>query len=157
VTPFVAVLGALLALLVPLAFVAGLRLGELRSSSKLAAATSTLKAASAVSAIAQQAATRSAQDWTLAQKITSTNTVLAETVKSLDRLTTICDRMDVTLAKVAEWTVMAPGRKRIHAQQDPVDAFISRSQSLLPSVPLYPEAEEGGLARPAASSERGQP
>jgi hypothetical protein len=155
VTLFVAVLVALLVLLVPLGFVAGLRLGDLRSSSKLAAATSTLKAASAVSAIAQQAATRSAQDWTLGQKLKEVSLRLEENQKRLDRLTSISDRMDVTLAKVAEWTVMAPGRKRI-AHQDPVDVFVARTHSALPSVPLYPEPEEAGLATPAGPTERGR-
>jgi hypothetical protein len=154
VNPFVVVAGVFLALSVPLAFVAGLRLGELRSSSKLAGANSTLKAASAVSAIAERAATRSAQDWTLGQRIAKLETLHKQTESVLSSLVAVSDRMDVTLAKVAEWTVMAPGRKRIQPQ-DPVDRFIARSHSALPTVPLYPEPEEGGVARLAGPTERG--
>jgi hypothetical protein len=154
VTLFVAVLGALLALLVPLAFVAGLKLGALKSSSKLEAATSTLKAAAAVAEIAQQTATRSAQDWTLGQRLEKLEQMESQTKTALSSLLAVSDRMDLTLAKVAEWTVMAPGRKRI-TPQDPVDRFIARSHSALPSVPLYPEPEDSGLATLVGPTERG--
>jgi hypothetical protein len=134
VTLFVAVLGALLALLVPLAFVAGLKLGALKSSSKLEAATSTLKA--------------------LGQRLEKLEQMESQTKTALSSLLAVSDRMDLTLAKVAEWTVMAPGRKRI-TPQDPVDRFIARSHSALPSVPLYPEPEDSGLATLVGPTERG--
>jgi hypothetical protein len=156
VTHFVAVLVALLALLVPLAFVVGLRLGVLKSSSKLEAATSTLKAASAVSAIAQQAATRSAQDWTLGQRMARLETASQKIESILSTVVSVSDRMDVTLARVAEWTVMAPGRKRLHPQ-DPVDRFVERTRSALPTVPLFDGPEESGVATLAGPTERGQP
>ena len=142
---FVAALGALLALLVPLAFVAGLKLGVLRSSSKLQGAESVLKAAQAVSRIAESASTRSSKDWNLATRQENLLRDVESLRQKIGELLEKADRMDVTLAKVAEWTVMAPGRKRIQPQ-DPVDHFIARSHSALPSVPLFPDPEDSGLA-----------
>jgi hypothetical protein len=154
VTPFVVVLGALLALLVPLAFVAGLRLGVERSSSKLTAAESVMKAAQAVSRIAESASSRSSKDWNMAMRLESQSRSLGMLRARVADLLEKSDRMDVTLAKVAEWTVMAPGRKRIQPQS-PVDLFVDRTRSALPSVPLFPEAEESGLATLAGPTERG--
>jgi hypothetical protein len=154
VTPFVVVLGVFLALLVPLAFVAGVRLGVLKSSSKLTAAESVFKASAAVSRIAERTASRGAQDWTLAQRLEALTVETAGLQKQLENLNVTSDRMDVTLAKVAEWTVMAPGRKRLQPQS-PVDQFIARASSALPSVPLFPEEDEAQLARPASPTERG--
>ena len=145
---FVAALGALLALLVPLAFVAGLKLGVLRSSSKLQGAESVLKAAQAVSRIAESASTRSSKDWNLATRQENLLRDVESLRQKIGELLEKADRMDVTLAKVAEWTVMAPGRKRI-SHQDPVDGFVSRTRSALPSVPLYPEPDEASLAIPS--------
>jgi hypothetical protein len=156
VTFSVVVLGALLALLVPLVFVAGLKLGVLKSSSKLEAATSTLKAAEAVSAIAQSAATRAAQDWTLGQRLEKLERMEQQTKSALSSLVAVSDRMDVTLAKVAEWTVMAPGRKRLQ-HQSPVDLFVDRTRSALPTVPSFDGPEEMGVATLAGPTERGQP
>jgi hypothetical protein len=146
VIPFVVVLGALLALLVPLAFVAGFRLGVERSSSKLQAAESTMKAAQAVSRIAESASTRSSKDWNMAMRLEEQSRTLDSIRLLTQDLLGKSDRMDVTLAKVAEWTVMAPGRKRL-PQQDPVDRFLDRARSALPVVPLYPEEGESGVAR----------
>lgn len=153
-TLFVVVLGALLALLVPLAFVAGLKVGVLKSSSKLTAAESVMKAATAVSRIAENASTRSSKDWNLATRQETSQRVVESLHQKVTELLEKTDRMDLTLAKVAEWTVMAPGRKRIQPQ-DPVDRFIARSHSALPSVPLFPDPEDSGLATLAGPSERG--
>ena len=135
-------------LLVLLAFVVGLKLGVARSSWKLMAAESVMKSSEAVSRIAAEAASRAARDWRLAEQMSQLETDSRRTETVLATLVAVSDRMDVTLAKVAEWTVMAPGRKRI-SHQDPVDGFVSRTRSALPSVPLYPEPDEASLAIPS--------
>ncbi len=153
-TPFVVVLGALLALLVPLAFVAGLKLGVLKSSSKLTAAESVMKAAAAVSRIAESASTRSSKDWNLATRQETSQRVVESLHQKVTELLEKTDRMDLTLAKVAEWTIMAPGRKRIQ-HQDPVDRFVDRTRSALPSVQLFLDPEEEQVARLVGPTERG--
>jgi hypothetical protein len=117
-----------------------------------------MKAAEAVSSIAARESSRAAQDWDLGTRLSSLNSTVVDQRKQLDTLLLKIDRMDVTLAKVADWTVAAPGRGRgTRAGVDPVSAFIDRTRSDLPPVPTYlteSEAQDAGVAIPAGPTGR---
>jgi hypothetical protein len=152
VTVLLVVLAA--CVLAVLAFAAGAQMSAAKSSSKYQAAQSILKAAEAVSAVSARESSRSSQDWELALKIQQVSAGIGQLEKNLQELVCQTDRMDITLAKVAEWTVIQPGRRKIQTR-DPVDLFVARTHSELPRVPTYLDPEEAQVARPAAPSERG--
>lgn len=119
------------------------------NSSKSSASQTVFKAAESVSAIAAGAASRSAQDWHLAAKVQEA----VETCRSLkseqEKLLATADRMDLTIGKIAEWTVLNKGRGAPPSRREAREVLESPSEmpSIALGVRIPSAADESGIAQ----------
>lgn len=118
------------------------------SSSRLSSAQTVFKAAASVSALAEAAASRSAKDWLLSTKTQEALEVSRSLLSQMEKLLAVLDRIDVTVGKIADWTVLTKGRGSI---RPPLDAATSLPTSPMPTIalgaPTMSGEHESGIAR----------